>query len=211
MYPKQYLPYLLYYTINARGDVEKDISTYTTLWFIASNIVTAKCVCTYNDGTGVVTVTHNVSYRGNNLPSRQSYLWISLMKGLRRQLHLYLVVSTIIYLAALSAVSLEQWTENQCRYKDSRQVLGRGGASASASVGRCVVLCPWPGLRNSPGLGGCLCGCRHPCWCYRLPTNYLLWAELGWGDIPQCGGGESDGRDRGQCSVMWDLALRSLL
>ena len=56
------------------------------------------------------------------------------MKGLRRQLHLYLVVSTIIYLAALSAVSLEQWTENQCRYpahKDSSQVLGRGGASAS--------------------------------------------------------------------------------
>ena len=28
------------------------------------------------------------------------------MKGLRRQLHLYLVVSTIIYLAALSAVKV---------------------------------------------------------------------------------------------------------
>ena len=129
------------------------------------------------------------------------------MKGLRRQLHLYLVVSTIIYLAALSAVSLEQWTENQCRYKDSSQVLGRGGASASASVGRCVVLCPCPGLRNSPGLGGCLCRCRHPCSCYRLPTNYLLWAELGWGDIPQCGGGESDGRDMGQCDVRLGIEI----
>ena len=68
------------------------------------------------------------------------------MKGLRRQLHLYLVVSTIIYLAALSAVSLEQWTENQCScgspaHKDSSQVLGRGGASASASVQRWCSVC----------------------------------------------------------------------
>ena len=30
------------------------------------------------------------------------------MKGLRRQLHLYLVVSTIIYLAALSAVKVSR-------------------------------------------------------------------------------------------------------
>ena len=27
MYPKQYLAYLLEYTINARGDIETDIST----------------------------------------------------------------------------------------------------------------------------------------------------------------------------------------
>ena len=63
--------FTLLYTFNARGDIETDIST--NLRFIASNIVIAKCVCTYNEGRGVVTVTHNVSYRGNNLPSRQSY------------------------------------------------------------------------------------------------------------------------------------------
>ena len=69
--------FTLLYTFNARGDIETDISTLYKLMIyckvIASNIVIAKCMCTYNDGRGVVTITHNVSYRGNNLLSRQSY------------------------------------------------------------------------------------------------------------------------------------------
>ena len=102
------------------------------------------------------------------------------MKGLRRQLHLYLVVSTIIYLAALSAVSLEQWTENQCRYKDSRQVLGRGGASASASVQRwcsvraqaCVTVRGWAAACVDVDTPAHATG--YP------PTIYC---ELSWGEV----------------------------
>ena len=113
------------------------------------------------------------------------------MKGLRRQLHLYLVVSTIIYLAALSAVSLEQWTENQCScgypaHKDSRQVLGRGGASASVQwwcsvrAQACVTVRGWA--------AACVDTIDTPA----HATGYLptIYCELGWGEVTYRSGEE---------------------
>ena len=38
-------------------------------------------------------------------------------------------------------------------------------------------------------------------------TYQPLYCELGWGDIPQCGGGESDGRDMGQCDVRLGIEI----
>ena len=61
MYPKQYLPYLLYYTINARGDIETDISLDIQTYDLLQAILLLQNVCVRIMRGRVLSLSHITS------------------------------------------------------------------------------------------------------------------------------------------------------